>query len=170
MGWIFSNHTNDSTLSRYVPDLQKDWLLVGVERSYILWVFAGLSIPALIGLLVSGGLQGAFLGFLWGGLVRVFFVHHVTWSINSICHTFGTLDYASADHSRNNLVCGVLGHGEGWHNNHHAFPNSARHGLRWWQFDLSWLVIRTMQVSRLAWNVRTPSQNALKAKCLVGKR
>ena len=168
VGWVFSNHTNDSMLERYVPDLRKDWLLVGIERSYVLWVFIGLSIPALIGLLVAGGWQGAFLGFLWGGLVRVFFVHHVTWSINSICHTFGSFDYACADQSRNNFVCGVLGHGEGWHNNHHAFPNSARHGLRWWQFDLSWLVIRTMKFSRVAWNIRTPSQNALEAKRLAG--
>lgn len=110
---------------------------------------------------------GALLGLIWGGLARVFIVHHITWSINSICHIFGKRDYDSDDHSRNNVICGVLGHGEGWHNNHHAFPTSARHGLKWWQFDTSWLIIRTMQLCGLAWNVRLPSKRALAAKSLT---
>jgi len=156
LGWMFINDMNDSMLKRYVPDLQKDWILVGIERYYAFWVMIGLAAPALIGLLVTFSWKGALLGFLWGGLVRVFFVHHVTWSINSICHTFGHRDYDVADLSRNNFICALLGHGEGWHNNHHAFPSSARHGLRWWQFDLSWLVIRAMQAVGIVWHVRTP--------------
>ena len=94
--------------------------------------------------LVTWSWTGVWLGFLWGGLARVFFTHHVTWSINSICHIFGSKDYHSGDDSRNNVIFGILSHGEGWHNNHHAFPTSARHGLKWWQFDTSWLVIRLM--------------------------
>ncbi len=168
IGWIFSNHTDDATLARYVPDLQKDWLLVSIERFYAFWILIGLGVPAAIGLLVTRSWQGALLGVLWGGLVRIFFVHHVTWSINSICHTFGRRDFESADLSKNNFICGLLGHGEGWHNNHHAFPSSARHGLRWWQVDLSWIVIRVMQFFRLAWDIRTPSQKTLDAKRLVG--
>ena len=154
-------------LDRYVPDLRRDEVLVGVERFYSLWVFLGLSVPAVIAGVVSQSWQGALMGFLWGGLVRIFVVHHVTWSINSICHTFGGREYESADLSTNNFICGLLGHGEGWHNNHHAFPNSARHGLRWWQIDLSWLVILTMRFLHLAWNIQTPSQRALAAKRLV---
>lgn len=167
IGWIFDNRTNDRLIRRYVPDLQKDDLLVSIERTYPLWVLVGLAIPAAIGLFATGSMQGAFLGFLWGGLARVFVVHHVTWSINSICHTFGRRDFDSDDCSRNNFIFGLLGHGEGWHNNHHAFPNSARHGFDWWQIDVSWLVIRALWNCHLAWNVRTPSQLAMKAKRLI---
>jgi stearoyl-CoA desaturase (delta-9 desaturase) len=104
------------------------------------------------------------LGLLWGGLVRIFVTHHITWSINSICHVFGTQEYATGDESRNNLVCGLLGLGEGWHNSHHAFPTSARHGLAWWQLDASWLVIRSMELLGLAWNVRLPGERAMAEK------
>ena len=82
------------------------------------------------------------LGLVWGGLARIFLVHHITWSVNSVCHIWGRRPYRSGDHSRNNFLFGILALGEGWHNNHHAFPTSARHGLRWWQFDLSYCVIR----------------------------
>jgi stearoyl-CoA desaturase (delta-9 desaturase) len=98
---------------------------------------------------------------LWGGLVRIFLVHHVTWSINSICHLWGTRPYPGHDHSRNNFLFGILGMGEGWHNNHHAFPTSARHGLRWWQIDMSYWVIRALVTMRLAWDVKLPASCAL---------
>ena len=84
-------------------------------------------------------------------------VHHITWSVNSICHLWGDSPYNSNDESRNNAVVGVLALGEGWHNNHHAFPTSARHGLRWWQFDSSWVVISTMKKLGLVTNVKVPS-------------
>jgi stearoyl-CoA desaturase (delta-9 desaturase) len=100
--------------------------------------------------------RGALLGFLWGGLVRVFLVHHTTWSINSICHLWGTRPYETRDRSRNNLLFGVLALGEGWHNNHHAFPTSARHGLRWYELDLSYLIICVLKWMGLAWRVRVP--------------
>ena len=96
--------------------------------------------------------------------MRIFITHHITWSINSICHVFGRQDYDAHDDSRNNWLCGLLGLGEGWHNNHHAFPTSARHGLAWWQLDASWLTIRLLEVLGLAWNVRLPSERALAAK------
>ena len=110
--------------------------------------------------------SGFWLGLLWGGLVRVFIVHQVTFSINSICHLFGTRNYNTNDLSRNNWLFGILAFGEGWHNNHHAFPASARQGLKWWQFDLSWLVIRTMRLLGLAWNVRLPSRDTILGKKL----
>ena len=99
----------------------------------------------------------ALFGLIWGGLVRIFFVHHVTWSVNSICHLWGRKPYDCHDESRNNFVVGILGLGEGWHNNHHAFPRSARHGFRWWQIDVSYWVILVLSWFRLAWNVKQPS-------------
>lgn len=164
VGWLFSGIWSEPNLEKYIPDLLKDPLLIRINKHYGLLVLLSLAIPTVIGYLIEGSWVGAWLGFLWGGLVRVFFTHHVTWSINSICHVFGSRDYKSNDHSTNNVVCGVLAMGEGWHNNHHAFPASARHGLKWWQFDLSWLIIRTMKLTGLAWNIRLPSEHAVKAK------
>ena len=104
------------------------------------------------------------LGVLWGGLVRVFLVHHATWSINSVCHIWGTQPFQCHDQSRNNALFAILAFGEGWHNNHHAFPTSARHGLRWWQPDLSYLIIWLMARVRLVRNVRVPSPARIAAK------
>jgi len=164
MGWLFAPDWMGTELKRYVPDLLKERMLVSVDRLYYLWVPLSLAIPAAIGGLVTWSWTGALLGFIWGGLIRIFVVHHITWSINSVCHIFGRQEFESGDDSRNNLVCGILGHGEGWHNTHHAFPTSARHGLKWWQFDFSWLVIRGMQLVGLAWNVRLPSRRQLDAR------
>jgi stearoyl-CoA desaturase (delta-9 desaturase) len=108
--------------------------------------------------------MGALTGLLWGGLVRMFLVHHITWSINSLCHAAGGQPYEAGDDSRNNLLCGVLALGEGWHNNHHAFPTSARHGLAWWQLDITYLLIRLLQLARLAWAVKLPSATLLRRK------
>ena len=138
--------------------------IAGISRNYVWWVIASFAIPAAIGGLVTMSWLGVFLGFLWGGLARVFFTHHATWSINSICHIFGSKDFEAGDDSRNNLVFGILGHGEGWHNNHHAFPTSARHGLKWWQVDLSWIIIKSMEKAGLVWDVRTPTTKAMEAK------
>ncbi|NBQ89209.1 MAG: acyl-CoA desaturase, partial [Betaproteobacteria bacterium] len=102
--------------------------------------------------------------FLWGGLTRIALLHHVTWSINSVCHVWGSKPYRSGDESRNNAIMGLLGFGEGWHNNHHAFPTSARHGLHWWQFDLSWVCIRALERTGLVWKVRVPSAERLRER------
>ncbi len=108
--------------------------------------------------------SGALLGLLWGGLARIFLVHHVTWSVNSVCHLWGRQPFPGRDESRNNLVFGILALGEGWHNNHHAFPTSARHGLRWWEFDLSYYVIRALALLGLAWEVKVPAAQTLVAE------
>lgn len=163
-GWLFTGHWSYPNLERYVPDLLKDRWLVSVDKFYYLCVLGSLLLPAAIVGLISGTWKGALLGLLWGGVVRTFIGHHVTWSINSFTHLFGSRDYDSGDESRNNFICGVLAQGEGWHNNHHAFPTSARHGLEWWQFDMSWYVIRTMELLGLAWNVQLPSERALASK------
>ena len=166
-GWLFTGYWSSPDLARYVPDLLADPALIVVDRLYFLWVLVSLAAPMLIGGLATWSWRGALLGLVWGGLVRIFITHHITWSINSICHVFGRREYQAHDHSRNNWLCGLLGLGEGWHNNHHAFPTSARHGLSWWQFDASWLIIRGMQAIGLAWNVRLPTPSAISAKRLA---
>jgi len=168
-GWLLTTHWSKPDLSRYVPDLLQDKFLVWVDRFYYLWVLISFAMPAGIGVLIawlSGDplWKGALLGILWGGLVRVFMGHHITWSINSVCHMFGKRDYQTTDKSTNNLACALLGFGEGWHNNHHAFPTSARHGLHWWQIDTSWLAIYTMQKLGLAWDIKVPSREIITAK------
>ncbi len=107
---------------------------------------------------------GALSGLLWGGLVRVLLLHHVTWSINSICHVFGTKPFNAHDESRNNPIMALLAFGEGWHNAHHAFPASARHGLRWWEFDISWVVIRGLSLVKLARDVKLPTPAQLQRR------
>jgi stearoyl-CoA desaturase (delta-9 desaturase) len=118
----------------------------------------GLLLPGVLGGVITLTWGGVWTGLIWGGLVRVFLVHHVTWSVNSICHMWGFRPYRSADESRNNYVVGMLALGEGWHNTHHAFPTSARHGLRWWQPDISYYIIRMLSWLGLAWDVRLPSK------------
>jgi len=162
VGWMFMPER--PSLARYVRDLRRDKLLRLVSRSFSVWVVLGLAIPTGLGAFLTGAWTGALLGFLWGGLVRIFLVHHLTWSINSICHLWGRRPFKCDDESRNNTICGVLAFGEGWHNNHHAFPYSARHGLRWWEFDLSYIVICGMELLGLAWRVRVPAHDAIVAK------
>jgi stearoyl-CoA desaturase (delta-9 desaturase) len=113
---------------------------------------------------LTGTWAGAWYGLCWGGLARIFLVHHVTWSVNSVCHLWGFRPYRSRDQSRDNIVFGVMALGEGWHNTHHAFPTSARHGLRWWQIDVSYYVIRALAWVHLAWDVRLPSKKAQAAE------
>ena len=126
LGWMFMPKPAD--LPRYVKDLRESRVLRCVSKMFPLWVVIGLLLPAGLGWLLVGSLSGAWTGFIWGGLVRVLFVHHVTWSINSICHVWGRQPFQSNDESRNNVFFGIVGLGEGWHNTHHAFPTSARHG------------------------------------------
>lgn len=162
VGWLFQG--DPKNLYRYVPDLLNDPVTRINGMLWPLWAIMGLIIPMVLGGLITWSWTGALLGFLWGGLARIFIVHHVTWSINSVCHIWGTKPFRSHDESRNNIVFGILGLGEGWHNNHHAFPTSARHGLRWWEFDMSYLIIRAMALVGLAWNVKVPDAKRLEQK------
>ena len=138
VGWLFDGQQADQMT--YARDLRDDRMVMWISRLSPLWVVLALVIPFLI---------GGWTGLLWGGLVRIFLTHHVTWSVNSVCHTFGGRPFRTKDRSRNQWVVGLLAFGEGWHNNHHAFPRSALHGLRWWQFDLSGLTIRLLERVRL---------------------
>jgi stearoyl-CoA desaturase (delta-9 desaturase) len=163
VGWLFSREAHGST-ARYAPDVAADRRAQAISRLFPLWVVLGFAIPAAIGGLVSGTWTGALLGFLWGGLIRMFLVHHITWSVNSVCHIWGWQTYRSGDHSRNNPAMGILAMGEGWHNNHHAFPASARHGLEWWQFDISWIVIRSLSAVGLVSSIRLPGDQRMLEK------
>ena len=116
-------------------------------------MLAGLAVPFGLGWAIGGSLHAALTGLLWGGLVRMFVLHHVTYSINSLCHYFGRRDYETDDHSRNLAWLAPLSLGESWHNNHHAFPTSARHGLKLWQLDASAFVIWMLEKTGLAWDV-----------------
>jgi stearoyl-CoA desaturase (Delta-9 desaturase) len=162
MGWLFMGHQRG--LRRYTADLHADPVTAAVNRQFKFWVLMGLVIPAVLGGLLMMSWWGLLLGFVWGGLVRIFIVHHITWSVNSVCHLWGTQPFRSHDESRNNAIVGILGLGEGWHNNHHAFPTSARHGLRWWEFDASWLVIKSLSFVGLAKQVRVPNRERMQSK------
>ncbi|MGL6094378.1 MAG: acyl-CoA desaturase [Fimbriiglobus sp.] len=158
IGWAF--FADPPGLERYVRDLTKSPTLRWASGLFPLWALLGLAIPAALGGLITGTWAGAGTGLLWGGLVRILLVHHVTWSVNSVCHLWGRRTYRSADESRDNVLFGILALGEGWHNTHHAFPTSARHGLRWWQLDISYMVIRSLSLTGLAWNLKLPSEEA----------
>ncbi len=153
MGWMFRNHYEDPNV--YAPHLLKDPVIVFVDRTAVIWMTLSLLFPLLV---------GGWTGLLWGGLVRIFITTHATWSVNSVCHTFGKRPFESSDESRNEWIVGLLAFGEGWHNNHHAFPTSAFHGLHWWQFDLSGLLIRAMEKMGLIWSVERVTPALMEAK------
>jgi len=140
--------------AHYCPDLVRDPALLAISRGYRLWMLLGLLLPALVGGLVTLHWTGAVSGLLWGGLVRLFLSSNATWSLNSICHRFGSHPHRAHDRSGNVAWLALPTLGESWHNNHHAFPTSAAHGLRWWQLDLNWLCIRALAAVGLAHDVK----------------
>lgn len=154
VGWVIRSGGSLADPRIYCRHLLEDRAVVFISRTFSLWVTLSLVIPWLL---------GGWTGLLWGGLVRIFLVHHVTWSVNSICHTFGTRSYVTRDRSRNEWIVGLLAFGEGWHNNHHAFPRSAFHGLQWWQFDLSGNIIWALERLGLVRDVyRIPGEQRLR--------
>jgi stearoyl-CoA desaturase (delta-9 desaturase) len=163
MGWLIDSHGRASR-RRYARDIVEDPGLRRISRMFLLWVSLGLLIPTVAGLIGHGGVEGALRGLLWGGLVRIFFLHHITWSINSVCHFLGRRRFDVDDHSTNVGWLAVLSLGESWHHNHHAFPRSARHGLRWWEIDISAMVIRALAAVGLAWNVTLISPERQQAR------
>jgi stearoyl-CoA desaturase (Delta-9 desaturase) len=157
VGWMFSNLGMEQG-REYGRDLYEDRLVRTIDRMYLVWVVLTLGIPFAIGYAVGGTWQAGVEGLVWGGLIRIAAYQHATFSVNSICHMFGRQDYRSRDEARNNWLVAILVFGEGWHNNHHAFPASARHGLQRWQLDVSWWVIRALEKLRLVWNVKVPDE------------
>ena len=152
IGWVFSDmEVADEQI--YAKDLLADPPIKFVDRTFIVWVLLGLAFPFGLGVALTGTLDGGLTGFLWGGAARIFLLHHSTFAINSVCHFFGRQDFDTRDESRNVPWLAVFTWGESWHNNHHAFPTSYRHGLRRWQLDPSAGMIRVLEMTGLAWDV-----------------
>ncbi|HEX5927816.1 MAG TPA: fatty acid desaturase [Solirubrobacterales bacterium] len=151
-GWLLSTQGR-ADWKRYAPDLYEDTGMRTISRHFVPLVLISLALPALAGWFASGTLAGAATGLLWGGLVRIFFVHHVTWSVNSVCHFLGSRRFATEDRSTNVFWLALPSLGESWHHNHHAFPRSAAHGLKRWELDPSALIISAMEKLGLAHNV-----------------
>jgi stearoyl-CoA desaturase (delta-9 desaturase) len=170
-GWLMSEHGR-ADWRKYAPDLFEDDGMRFINRHFVALVIATLAVPALAGFLLTGTLLGAATGLLWGGLVRVFFVHHVTWSINSVCHFMGTRRFETDDESRNVFWLALPSLGEAWHHNHHAFPRAAVQGLKRWELDPSGAFIGLLERMGLAWNVIriTPERQAQKAVGTAGAK
>lgn len=167
VGWIFI-HTERGAKARYAPDLMRDRLVRFVDRTFLVWSAAGVAAAFGLGVAIGGTVITGLTGMLWGGAVRVFCVHHVTYSINSLCHVFGRRSFETPDQSRNLAWLAPFSLGEAWHNNHHAFPTSAVQGLGRWQLDPSALVIGALERLGLAWDVVriSPERQAAKAAAL----
>jgi stearoyl-CoA desaturase (delta-9 desaturase) len=163
VGWIFI-HTQRGSKERFAPDLLADPVVSFVNRTFLLWAIIGLAAPFGLGIAIGGDVAAGLTGLLWGGAVRVFVLHHVTYSINSLCHIFGRQPFETRDESRNLAWLALPTLGEAWHNNHHAFPTSAMHGLKRWQLDPSALVILTLEKLGLAWNVVRIAPERMAAK------
>ena len=162
VGWLF--RTPFARQQRYAPDLLADPAIRFIDKTFLLWVALGLALPFGLGVALSGTIDGGLTGLLWGGGVRILVLHQVTFAINSLCHFFGRRAYETDDESRNLAWLAPLTFGEAWHNNHHAFPTSATHGLGRWQFDPSALVIDGLARVGLAWEVVRVSPERRQAK------
>jgi stearoyl-CoA desaturase (delta-9 desaturase) len=165
VGWLFL-HTQRGSRDRYAPDLLADPIIRYVDRTFLVWALGGLGMAFALGWLIGGSVQAGLTGLLWGGGVRMLVLHHVTYSINSLCHFFGRRSYDTGDESRNLAWLAPFSFGEAWHNNHHAFPTAAGHG-EGRQIDPSMLVIRALERVGLAWDVVRVGDERRAAKMLA---
>ncbi len=162
IGWMLNSEVTNATV--FAKDLLRDSIIAKVSQLYLIWVILGLAIPSVLAGVITGTWMGAWEGFLLGGLVRIFLAHHATWSINSITHLYGNRPFDTREKSTNNIWLAIPTGGEAWHNNHHAFPNSAKFGLKWWQVDSGYWFIRTLELLGLAWDVKAPTAGMIEAK------
>jgi stearoyl-CoA desaturase (delta-9 desaturase) len=162
MGWLFDARKSEAT--EWAPDLLADPAIVRVDRWFPRLTLLTFALPALAGLLVTRSWNGMLWAFAWGSLARIFLLHHVTWSINSVCHFYGREAFRARDESRNVWPLSFVSFGEAWHNNHHAFPWSARLGLRAWEVDPGWYVLRAFRWLRMVSNVKVPTRTQMAAK------
>ncbi len=163
VGWLFHEH-GTAAYGRYARELVEDRGFRLINKLFVPLVGLSLLLPFALGWGITGELAGGLTAMFWAGLVRIFFVHHVTWSVNSICHYFGRRRFETDDESTNVFWLALPSLGESWHHNHHAFPRSAVQGLRWWELDVSGWVIRAMRRLGLAWNVVRISPERQRAK------
>jgi stearoyl-CoA desaturase (Delta-9 desaturase) len=168
VGWLFI-HTQRGAKRRYAPDLMADPVVSFVDRTFVAWALLGLASSFALGAAIGHSLKAGLTGLLWGGAVRMLVIHHVTYSINSLCHYFGSRRFDTDDESRNLMWLAPFSFGEAWHNNHHAFPTSASHGLRRFELDPSAFVIRILERLGLAWDVVriSPERQAMKASAVA---
>jgi stearoyl-CoA desaturase (delta-9 desaturase) len=164
MGWTFSHEVPNA--AHYAKELISDRVLSRVNRLYFLWVFVGLALPTLAGAWIRASWIGALEGLVWGGFLRIFFWHNMIWYITSLSHVIGRRDFKSGDASRNSLLMALPTLGESWHNNHHAFPTAPILHLKWYQFDLSGMLIRVLAWLGLAWDLKEPSRQMLRDRAL----
>jgi stearoyl-CoA desaturase (delta-9 desaturase) len=162
IGWTFTHEFTNTLL--FAKDLLRDPVLSKVNKLYFVWVLLGLGIPSILGGMLTGTSMGVLSGFLWGGCIRLFLSYHFTNSINSITHLYGNRPFDTREQSTNNVWLAIPTAGESWHNNHHAFPSSVNFGLKWWQIDLGYWVIRTFEKLGLVWDVKTPTAGMINAK------
>ena len=153
-GWMFNHELTD--WGTYARDLLADRRVFKLNRLYLAWIALGLFVPAAVEGLITMSWLGFGKGFVWGGLIRILAVHQATWSVNSVCHIFGSRPHQVKDYSTNNFGLAIPTFGESWHNNHHAYPSSALHGFEWWQVDLNGSMIRLCERLGLASAVRLP--------------
>ncbi|MCP2253223.1 stearoyl-CoA desaturase (delta-9 desaturase) [Prauserella aidingensis] len=159
MGWLFQR--DKSNHERFAPDLLKDPAISRIDRMFGLWTLSSFVVPGIIGGLVTWSLWGFVTAFFWAGLVRVCVLHHVTWSVNSICHMLGERPFSARDRSANFWPLAIASFGESWHNLHHADPTSARHGVQRGQIDISARVIWAFEKLGWAHKVRWPTAKRL---------
>jgi stearoyl-CoA desaturase (delta-9 desaturase) len=165
VGWLFK--ADPTSAARYAPDLLADADTRIISRLFPIFAVASLAAPFFLGWTFTGALSGALTAFLWAGLARMMLLHHVTWSVNSICHMFGSKPATQKDESTNFAPLGIISFGEAWHNFHHAFPRSARHGALAHQVDPAAAVIRLCERAGWATEVRWPTASQL-ATCSTG--
>ena len=170
VGWLFET-VGQAERERFAPDLMKDRMIRVIDKLFLVWAGLGLAVPFALGWLIGGSLGVALTTLLWAGLVRVFLLHHVTWSINSVCHFFGRRRFEVDDESRNVFWLAPFSMGEAWHHNHHAFPTSAFHGLRFWEraSDPTGLLITLLERLGLVWSVVRISPERQAAKLAPGR-
>lgn len=166
-GWLFNiESTRPQGWHNFVHDMYRNERAFKSHMQYWYWALAGIVLPGVADALLTQSLQGFALGILWGGLLRIFLAHHAFWSINSIGHMIGGRSFEARDNSRNNLVVALLTLGQGWHNNHHAFPTSAKVGLYWWQIDPGWWILCLAQHLGLISELKQPTAERIQKRAI----
>jgi stearoyl-CoA desaturase (Delta-9 desaturase) len=165
--WLFNlNSTHPKDWQSVVQDLYRKEEVFKVHMQYWYWAILGILLPGLIDGIISHSFRGFFLGVLWGGFVRIFIGHHAFWALNSVCHTFGGRSFKTQDESKNNFLVAIFTLGQGWHNNHHAFPASAKVGLFWWQIDLGWLILSFAERLNFVSELKQPDNEQLQQRSI----
>src|SRR5829696_5127175 len=157
--WMFSDQ--ESRVTVFAPDVVRDRRLYYFNRTYPVWALASLLLPALLGFAIGGTLAAGFSGFIFGGLARVFVANQAAWCVGSVSHMIGSRPFATHDNSANNWPVAFFTFGEGLQNNHHAFPGAYRHGIRWWELDLSGWVLTALGKVGIVWDLKMPTRRTI---------